>query len=160
MSSSKAVKSSQIRLSDSSASFTTTLLSTGVFGVVVGEIVERQADGAIFVDYPSSGCGPVMARTLIEEVFPGAKVLLAFERGLPALPIVLGIVHDRAKIQGRTLHLEADRIILNARDEVSIQCGAGGLQATRNGNIHLKGKDIVSHATRTNKVRGATVRIN
>jgi hypothetical protein len=160
MSSSKAVRSRQIELSHSPGSIATAVASSGPLGVVVGEIVEYQPDGTIFVDYPDNTRGPLLARTVIEEVFPGAKVLLAFEMGVRTLPIVLGIVHDRGKVKGKTVRLQADRIIVTAQSELLLQCGESHLEARRDGTVRLKGTDVVSHATRTNKIRGATVRIN
>jgi hypothetical protein len=159
MSSLKAAKSRPTEFNEVSRELVT-VLSTGSLGVVVGEVVDRRPDGAISVDYPKNTRGPVLARTLTEDVYLGAKVLLAFEMGMSNLPIVLGIVHDRAGVRGRTIRLNADRIVLDAKDEIVLQCGESGIQARRNGTVHLKGKDVVSHATRTNRVRGATVRIN
>ena len=160
MSSSRVAKSRPTEFSNSSTNIVTTVLSSGAFGVVVGEVVSRQPDGTLFVTYPKNTHGPLQARTLQEEVFCGAKVLLAFEMSAPGRPIILGIVHDRARVQGRTIHFEADRIVLTANNELSLQCGESSIEARSSGVIHVKGKDVVSHATRTNKVRGATVRIN
>jgi hypothetical protein len=112
------------------------------------------------VDYSGNAYGPLRARTLVEELFSGARVLLAFEAGDPARPIVLGVIYERAKTQGKTIRLQADRIVLEAREELLLQCGEAGLEARSNGKVCLKGKDVVSRATRTNKVRGATVLIN
>lgn len=128
--------------------------------VVVGRVLECTPDGRIIVDYPSNSLGPMEARTLIEDLMPGAMVLLAFELGMPKLPIVLGIVYDRAKKASRTFHVRAERIILEASEELSMHCGEGSFQTRRNGDIRLKGRDIVSRATRTNKVRGASVLLN
>ena len=75
-------------------------------------------------------------------------------------PIILGILHDRARTAGRTIHWKAKRIVLEAEDELLLQCGEGSVEALRNGKVSVKGRDVVSRATRTNKVRGATVLIN
>ncbi len=160
MSSLKAAKSRPIEKSISSASLITTVLSNGTAGVVVGEITSRLPDGRISVNYPGNPHGPLPARTLVEDLLAGAKVLLAFEQGLPTLPIVLGIVHDRARVESRTIHVQADRIIFRAKEELTLECGDAGLKAGGNGVLHLKGKDVISRASRANKVRGATVHIN
>jgi hypothetical protein len=129
-------------------------------GVVVGEIVECNVDGTISVDYAGNTDGPVRARTLIEDLFVGAKVLLVFELGLPPLPIILGIVHERVFNRGRTMHLKADQIILDATEGVTVRCGEACFEAHRSGKVCIKGRDISSRARRTNKVRGAQVLMN
>jgi uncharacterized protein involved in type VI secretion and phage assembly len=87
-------------------------------------------------------------------------VLLAFDGGDPTRPIILGILHDRARIEGPTLHLKAKRIVLEAREELLLQCGESSMEARRDGKVSLKGRDVLSRATRTNKIRGGTVLIN
>lgn len=157
MSSSKAARS---KPTEHAAAAVVTRLFSGVPGVVVGEVVEHARDGSIMINYPANQHGPLPARTLVHDVYAGARVLLAFESGLPTLPIVLGVLHEKATAQNGTVHLKADRIVLEANEQLVLRCGEAGLEAGRNGNVHLTGKDVVSRATRTNKVRGATVLIN
>jgi hypothetical protein len=152
MSSSRAVRSSLIEVREAWA--------TARASVVSGEVVRRTADGELFVDHPRNALGPLPARTLIEDVQEGATVLLAFDQGNPALPIILGILYDRARAQSRTLHLKASRILLEAQDELLMRCGEAAFEARKDGKVQVKGRDVVSRAVRTNKVRGATVLIN
>jgi hypothetical protein len=129
-------------------------------GFISGNVVSLQRDGQIFVDFVQNPLGPLPARTLTEDLHVGAKVLLTFDGGDPTRPIVLGIIYDRSRVQGRTLHLRASRIVLEADNELSLKCGEGAFEARRDGRVSVKGRDVVSHASRTNKVRGATVQIN
>lgn len=152
MSSSRAVRSRLIEVSEAWGSAQASIVS--------GEVVRRAADGELFVDHPRNMLGPLPARTLVEDVQQGATVLLAFDEGNPSRPIILGVLYDRARTQSRTLHLKASRILLEAQDELLMQCGEASFEARKDGKVQVKGRDVVSRAARTNKVRGATVLIN
>lgn len=128
--------------------------------VLCGEIAAVAADGAFTVDFPGNELGPLRARTIREDLWLGAKVLLAFDGGDPTRPIVVGVLSDRLQAQGRTIHLKAARIHLQATDEFSIECGEAKVEAARDGKLKLKGRDVVSRASRSNKVQGSTVRLN
>src|SRR4051794_67080 len=96
MSSSKATRSRVIEIAEAPGpDVLATALATRPGEVVSGEIVVRKAGGEISVDYPQNTLGPLPARTLVEDLHLGAKVLLAFDGGDPTRPIVLGVVHDR-----------------------------------------------------------------
>jgi hypothetical protein len=158
MSSSKAAKSKRIEVPDHEALSPTLAAAPGA--VVSGEVVERMADGSVFVNFPQNTLGPLRARTLVVDIHAGSSVLIAFDGGDPTRPIILGILHDRARTEARTLHLKAARIVLEAEDELALKCGEGSIEARRDGKVSVKGRDVISRATRTNKVRGATVLIN
>ena len=49
---------------------------------------------------------------------------------------------------------------LEAAQRVEIQCGESALTMDAEGRVLLKGKDIVTRARRTQKIRGGTVHIN
>jgi len=127
---------------------------------VVGQVSSISPDGTFVVDFPTNPVGPIEARTVVEDLYAGANVLLAFEQGDPTRPIVLGMVHDRVRTKGRQLHLKASRIVLEAGEAISLRCGEARLEASKDGKLKLGGRDIVSRASRTNKVQGSTVRLN
>jgi hypothetical protein len=152
MSSSRAVRSQLIEAGE--------VLAFVHAGVVSGEVVRRTANGELFIDYVRNSLGPLPARTLVEDVDAGMKVLLAFDEGDPTRPIILGVIFDRARTKSRMLHLKAARIVLEAQDELVMHCGQGAFEARKDGKVQVRGRDIVSRAERSNKVRGATVLIN
>ena len=43
---------------------------------------------------------------------------------------------------------------------VTLKCGDGSIAMRRDGKILIKGLDLVSHAARTNRVKGGSVAIN
>ena len=98
----------------------------------------------------------------------GDPVLLALENGDPALPIIIGIVSDVLPkppnlVQGEVedgFELNGKRISFEGREEVVLRCGKASITLRADGQVVVKGTRLMSRASETNKVRGATVLIN
>ncbi len=154
------------------------LPDTGIVGI--GRIVQITGDGRALVDWPGNAQGPVEARSILDAEAAeaaragtgGATVLLVFENGDPSLPIVAGVVRDRlapAVPKPETvLHLakpkdallDGRRIVLDANEEIELRCGRSSILLRKDGKIVVKGAEITSRASGTNKIRGASVKIN
>jgi hypothetical protein len=50
--------------------------------------------------------------------------------------------------------------MFEATEEISITCGKSSITLRKDGRVVIKGTDLVSRAARTNKIRGAAVKIN
>lgn len=145
----------------------------------VGEIVQITEDGWAFVDFHGNLMGPVVAR-LAAEVPPGmdsedlkkVPVLLVFEKGNPGLPIIVGFVRDRLSRRNtgangsaapgklREIIVDGERLLLDAKREIVLRCGKGSITINRQGRIVVKGTQVVSRASQSNKIKGASVSIN
>jgi hypothetical protein len=53
-----------------------------------------------------------------------------------------------------------EELVLEARDQITLKCGDGSITIREDGKILIKGKDLVSHAQRTNRIKGGAVAIN
>ncbi len=51
-------------------------------------------------------------------------------------------------------------VVVKAKQEILLECGQSSLRLCADGTIILKGVKILSRASKTNKVRGAVVKIN
>jgi hypothetical protein len=60
---------------------------------------------------------------------------------------------DRAILDGRTL-------VFAAEEEIRLVCGKSSITLHKSGRVVIKGVEIVSRGTRTNKVKGGAVHIN
>ena len=126
-----------------------------------GLLVDVGADGSAKVDYCGNDLGPIAARMAIPSARKGDTVLLVFDQGDPARPIIIGIVRDRfEKSYPNRLRMAAREIVLEGADEVSLRCGESSLTLRKDGKTVLKGNEVISRASRTNRIRGATVQIN
>lgn len=118
---------------------------------------------------PGASGGPpqaVPARTTIalapEHV---GRELLVCRAGRAAQPIIVGVLLgpggvDPAAQPSIDLIVERRRITFAASTEVVLRCGQGSITLSADGKVALRGLDIVSTATRTQRIRGGSVRIN
>ena len=87
----------------------------------------------------------------------GARVLVLLPAPGEERGIVLGVVaayeSPRPDPTPAELRLEAGR-------KIELACGESSLTMNAEGQVLLKGKDIVTRAKRTQKIRGGTVHIN
>lgn len=59
-----------------------------------------------------------------------------------------------------TAIVDGKRIKITAEEEIMLSCGEGSIHIMKDGKIALRGTDLISRASRINKIRGAAVRIN
>jgi hypothetical protein len=147
--------------------------------LAVGRIVRVSEEGRAFVDWPGNLLGALEARSIVEPagrcdsaVPEETPVLLVFENGDPSLPIVIGVIRDTvgpsASGQAATFSVERPKdaaldgrtVLLDAREEILLRCGKSSILLRKDGKIIVKGTEIVSRASGTNKIRGAAVKIN
>lgn len=53
-----------------------------------------------------------------------------------------------------------DQLVIEARSNLTLRCGEGSITIRDDGKILIKGKDLVSHAQRMNRIKGGSVSIN
>ena len=146
--------------------------------VCCGRIVEIDGDRQPWVDFVGNPGGQTVARCLDTVRLEGRAslgdlpVLLVFEHGDPARPIIVGVVESGAPVPHEThrtvphgevpRHATVDgrRVMLKGDEEVTLVCGKASITLTKNGRISLCGVEIVSRASGANKIRGASVSIN
>lgn len=147
---------------------------------VVGRVAEAKKTGEILVEF--DGGEPVPARLLSsidrrelsspENV--GREVLLMFDRGLRAFPIIVGqlenLIGDMVSLeiepgakeadQPKDVLMDQERIVLNARKEIVLRCGEGSITLHKDGKIVVLGTNLISRSKGSHKIKGASVSIN
>ena len=140
------------------------VLPQRITGIVVGTFLGQAETGALLVDFPGNGLGPLHARGVAElgSGDVGAEVALMFEAGDPRLPIVMGrIQHFGSAEPAQTqVQIEDGRLVLSAAEEIELRCGKARLTLTRAGKILLRGAYLLSRATGTNRIQGGSVQLN
>ncbi len=140
-----------------------------------GRLTGVNEQGRLLVDYPGNPYGALRARTTlvlegealtraIDEEHP---VLLLFEEGDPARPIVVGLLHDRAPAPAPApaepkAEVEADgrRVEVEAADELVLRCGQASVVLRRNGRVIIRGTYVETRSKGVNRIKGGSVLIN
>jgi hypothetical protein len=139
-------------------------LPAGAAGVARAVIVGLDPDGRILVAAENAPdrvrpCDRLEAADLLRTPYrPGDRVLAL----LPAdggLGCVLGRVGlpEPGEVAGPEGPTET---VVRARGRLTLQCGSASITLSEDGKVLIKGVDVVSRATATNRIKGGSVRIN
>jgi hypothetical protein len=128
----------------------------------VGCVVEITTAGEILVDFPGNQSGPIRARMALASPLekPDQPVLLVFENGDISLPIVTGIIRETNGDAPPTRSRDRNEVVLGAGNQLTLVCGKSSITLRSDGRVTIKGAEILSRASGTNKIRGASVAIN
>ena len=144
--------------------------------VVLGRIVGVESGGAVSVEFPgvtgarAARLGvPLSREDLLAAQETAASVVLVFENGDPALPIIVGLVQATSSARApaapdvpRVLEADVDgkRVRIVAQDEIVLECGSASITLRRNGRVVVRGTYVESYSDGTNRIKGGQVRIN
>ncbi len=144
-----------------------------IHGVAVATLLELLPDGKVRIALPAHGIAdlratPVCALPALRE---GEPVAVMFEQGDTSRALVLGPMagaptqassHESTPAQAPAHEalIDNERIVIEAEQEIELRCGEASIILTRDGCILLRGSDITSHASITQRIRGGSVQIN
>lgn len=133
----------------------------------IGVVSAIEASGELFVDLPSHG-GPVRAFVLHGALAAASEAIgrrvLVFDVG-GAIRVVLGLIDEvvekqpvvGARPEGQAIR---DDVVVEAAKSITLSCGNASIAALRSGKIVIRGTEITTCSSGTNKIKGATVKIN
>lgn len=141
------------------------LISTalGAARAAMASVIELTEGGDVGVVV--AGEPPVRLRC--DVLRTGDRATLTLALGDRVLVLLPAPGQDRGCVLGTVGAYESRRpepapteLHLEAMSRVEIRCGESALTMDAEGRVLLKGKDIVTRAKRTQKIRGGTVHIN
>jgi len=132
-------------------------------GIVIGTVAALGEAGEPVVDFlENPRSQPVAARSVVDIAADhiGREVALMFEGGNPSAPIALGLIHQPTRRPTLEAHVNKERVVIEARREIELRCGAASIVLTRDGKVRIRGKDLLSRSSGGNRIKGGSVRIN
>ena len=137
-------------------------LATVVQGVV-SEVTNGMAIVALDGDAVESVAAAMLQSVNGAELrlSPGDAVLLWRPEITSRRGVVLGRVGpSNAPESSHPPEAVPDELVLEAKNNLILKCGDGSITIRADGKILIKGKDLVSHAQRVNRIKGGSVAIN
>ncbi len=146
-------------------------------GVITGRIVSSN-QGNLLVDYSGNPSGPVKARitsSVKKQLenhtdLKNAEVLLAVDADNGSSPIIIDTlfsyideVADQASVElsdtPETIKVDGKKVLIEGKDEIVLRCGESKIIMKEN-KIVIHSKNIKTHATKNNKIKGGLIKIN
>jgi hypothetical protein len=136
-------------------------------GPVRGTLDGITAEGFILVRWREGEARAAMLalaashRALLDAVEQHAPVLLDFLDGDPEQPVILGLLRDRLDVDARDPAVVTEaRIELSASRQLLLRCGESAVELHDDGRVVIRGTDVQSISSGSNKLTGASVDIN
>ncbi len=113
---------------------------------------------------PAGGDREVLCDVLVTSdaeplhLSPGDEVLVVPPQDDEARGVVLGRIGP--SVDPAPPRDVPDEIVLEAKKGLVLRVGEGSITIRADGKILIKGKDLVSHATRMNRIKGGSVSLN
>jgi hypothetical protein len=136
-------------------------------GIMTGIVTRVSRDG-VFVSLSEGSealpCSVLEGPHGVPDYQPG-DVLLIWTSGDTRLRVAIGRLSAADRARGRLQHEfdeseRPDEVVIEARKSLTLRVGDGSITIREDGKILIKGKDLVSHAKRMNRIRGGSVAIN
>jgi hypothetical protein len=128
-------------------------------------IVERCSPaGAVYVSFGEDTPPVLCDQLVVSSAEPallgsGDRVLVWRSVHGRTPPVILGRIGP-SHAPAAEPELVPDELTLEARESLTLRVGEGSITLRGDGRILIKGRDLVSHAKRLNRIKGGAVSIN
>jgi hypothetical protein len=128
--------------------------------------------GEPLVDFPANeNRRPVAAISTVPlaETDRNRQVVLLFEDGDLNRPIIVGLRQppiipiDAGSTNARPpldFEVDGERLVYTAQREILFRCGKASIHLLNDGSIRIRGTNVLTRASATNRIRGGNVQIN
>ncbi len=133
---------------------------------VVASLIGVAPDGTVHVEVPEHGQAAArllssVSRSELRRASPGRQVLVLFEQGDPARPIVVGLLEAPLEDMMASAEQEEPKDkVFTAEGSITLVCGDASLTLHADGRVVTRGVNVVSVASEQQRIQGAVVRIN
>ena len=134
-------------------------------GVVIGLLLGFR-DGiplVVFTSNPRDHAVAARSLTALSARDAGSEVALLFEDGDLERPLIVGRIIEPARRDDPDAPVvvrDGETVRITAQERIELRVGKSAIIMERDGRITIRGQDVVSHAARSNRIRGGSVDIN
>jgi Domain of unknown function (DUF6484) len=139
-------------------------------GVVVGTLIGFKDDGRTpLVLHPQqTGSGALAAPAIVDlhGAHIGRQVVLQFENGDPARPIIMGVLRTSEgwPLEERPGQVEVDvdgeRLIVSAKEQLVLRCGKASITLTKAGKVLVHGTYVSNRSSGVMRIKGGSIQLN
>jgi len=141
-------------------------------GARTGTIVGVDQQGSVLVDFEENRLGPLPALVMrtVEgreavDWRAGQEVILLFRDSASNRPVIIGVVPSEEEAAAATprdvtVRVDGQRVVVEGREEIVLQCGEASITLCRDGTIAIRGTAVESRARYTNRLRGGSIELN
>jgi len=139
-------------------------------GVAIGTLVGFKDHGVtplvVFPDQP--GTAAIAAESILDlrGLHIGRRVLLSFENGDSARPIITGLLRSEPRLplaagpEQVSVDADGERLVISARRQLVLRCGKASITLTHDGKVIVHGAYVSSRSTGVMRIKGGSVQIN
>ena len=134
-------------------------------GIVRGMVTHIDEDGTPFVECDAADSAQAFDQLITSDraklvLAPSDRVLVwrserPHERG-----VIIGRIAGANEASSPAADHLPDELVLEANHALTLRVGEGSITIHEDGKILIKGRDLVSHAQRMNRIKGGAVSIN
>lgn len=134
-------------------------------GVVIGLLMGFR-DGQPLVVFPSNAKDhaiPARSLTPLSADETGSEVALLFEDGDVARPLIIGRIIEPARREADNaprVVSDGETVKITAQQRIELRVGKSSIIMEKDGHITIRGTNLVSHASASNRIRGGSVNLN
>lgn len=147
---------------------------------IVGQLVAFSSNGRALVEFNGAPDGACEARSILPDHQAVAgkalpiPVLLVFEANNLSKPVIIGVINDSpfspepvaekldssATGKSRDVYVDGKKLVITGQEEILLKCGKSSILLRRDGKIVIKGENLISRSSLSNKIKGSSVSIN
>jgi len=131
--------------------------------MVLGQLVRLDSGEGFGVTYPGNPIPvPCLSTIPLDESGLNRQVVLMFLEGPSPKPVAIGLIHNSEHVEStpREVIVDNERLVIQGKKEVELRCGKASILLREDGKVVIKGTNLISRSSGSNKVKGASVSLN
>lgn len=128
--------------------------------IVIGTLRRHADEESAKVTWPGGPVDAIQAMSLVplSTLTDGQAVAISFPAGTQQ-PLILGAVWS-AGAPALEAQVDGEHLEIVGQQSITLRCGLASITLTADGQVLLRGSYISNHSTGTQRIKGASVRIN